>query len=359
MPARNPKKNRFLIAGVLIALAIATTAVLPPSLGRPPAHVEKAYLEVNGTRLGIFIAAKDPTRPVQLFLGGGPGIPEYFLESQHPTGLENHFVVAYLEYRGTSLSYDADLDPATMTTEQYLADVIEVTNQLRARFGCEKVYLMGHSFGTSIALQAAAQHPDLYHAYVAMAQIVDQPRSEVIAYHHMLERYRANGNEKMVKRFIDTPIESSPEAYERYFSSTLRDTAMHELGVGTTHEMNSVITGIFFPSLRTQVYTPGERINIWRGKAFAQSTAVVADSTRFNAFEQVPRIEIPIYFLAGRHDYTCYYGLQREYFEAVEAPVKAFYTFEDSAHSPLFEEPERARQILTTDVLTESTSLAD
>lgn len=51
------------------------------------------------------------------------------------------------------------------------------------------------------------------------------------------------------------------------FTSSLRDTTMHELGGGTTRHMRSVVTGILLPSLRTRVHTPMERINIWSGEA--------------------------------------------------------------------------------------------
>ena len=41
------------------------------------------------------------------------------------------------------------------------------------------------------------------------------------------------------------------------------------------------------------------------------------------------------------------------------APVKGFYTFERSAHSPMFEEPERTLTIIRDDVLTGGARLAD
>jgi pimeloyl-ACP methyl ester carboxylesterase len=303
--------------------------------------------------------AKNDTKPVLLFLGGGPGIPEYFLEQTYPTGLENEFIVCYMEYRGSSLSYTPDSSAETMTTEQYIADVVGVTNYLCNRFKQDKIYLMGHSFGTYIGIQTASQNPEFYHAYIAIAQIANQAESEKIAYTYMLEQYRSAENLKMAKKFESYPILSSDEAYGQYFTSSLRDTAMHELGVGTTHDMNSVISGIFFPSLRCTVYTPAERINIWRGKAFARATSVVADSAQFNAFNDVPALEIPIYFLAGIYDYTCSYSLQKEYYEQIQAPLKGFYTFENSAHSPLFEEPEKALSILLEDIVTGRNTLSD
>ena len=301
---------------------------------------------LNHGRLNMFIMAKNDSKPVLLFLGGGPGIPAYCMEQQYPTGLANEFVVCYVEYRGTSLSYHPDIAPETMTTAQYIADVVGVTKYLRTRFGQDKIYLMGHSFGTYIGLQTASRHPEFYHAYLAMAQITHQAESERIAYRYMREQYRSAGNGKMVKKFKNYPMLTSDEAYQSYFTSSLRDTAMHELGVGTMRNMNSVITSLFWPSLRCRVYTPAERIRIWRGKAFARATSVVADSARFNAFADVPALPIPIYFLAGIHDYTCHYSLQKAYCEQIQAPLKGFYTFAHSAHSPLFEEPEKALSIL-------------
>ena len=143
-----------------------------------------------------------------------------------------------------------------------------------------------------------------------------------------------------------------------YFVS-LRDTAMHELGVGTTHNMKSVITGIFLPTLQMTEFTPLERINIWRGKAFSSNTPVVQDSFNFNAFNEVCTLEIPIYIFAGIYDYTCCYSVQKDFYEQLEAPIKGFYTFTESAHSPLFEEPKHAIEIMVNDVLNQIVSMDD
>jgi pimeloyl-ACP methyl ester carboxylesterase len=73
----------------------------------------------------------------------------------------------------------------------------------------------------------------------------------------------------------------------------------------------------------------------------------------------VPRLEVPAYFLHGRHDYTCTHAEAKAYFDRLEAPVKGFYTFETSAHSPIVEEPEKALRILREDVLCGRSGLAD
>ena len=74
---------------------------------------------------------------------------------------------------------------------------------------------------------------------------------------------------------------------------------------------------------------------------------------------RLTRFDLPVYFLVGRHDFTANADLSRAYFDAIKAPVKGFYLFDDSAHSPLFEAPERARHILLQDVLRGMNVLAD
>ncbi len=303
----------------------------------------------------MFIMSKDATLPVLLYLHGG--MPDYFLTQKYPTGLEDYFTVVWWEQRGSGLSYSANIPPESMTLEQMISDTKEVTNYLRKRFGQEKIYLMGHSGGTFIGLQVAARAPELYHAYIGVAQMSYQLKSERLAYEYMLQQFKEKGNKKMVRKLESAPVTLTDGISDSYLS--LRDEAMHSLGVGTTHEMNSVITGIFLPSLTNREYTLIEKVNMWRGKSrsgvsILWDTILATDMTK-----EVPEIDIPVYFFHGIYDYTVSYILAKDYFEKLKAPLKGFYTFEQSAHSPLFEEPERLQQILQTDVLAGKNNLAD
>lgn len=358
MQRKRAYKRMIAFVVVMVILVALVMIIFPPSKGEMPQFQddngeilsdsisEKCYLEINGEKLGMILLAKDKNKPVLLVCGGGPGIPEYLLESGYPSTLSDEFVVCYLEYRGTGLSYNCDINIADMTTERYIADIAAVTNYLCERFSQKKIYILGHSFGSYAAIKTVQQYPEYYYAYIAMSQNCNQKESEYRAYDYMKSQYELLGNDKMAEKFEKIPIRESEEMYEEYFSSSLRDTAMHELGVGTTRDMNSAISGIFFPSLKCKAYTWQERINVWRGKAVSTQFPVVAESIQFNAFEEVPSLQVPIYFFAGQYDYTCCYSLQKEYYEQIDAPEKEFYTFEDSAHSPVYEEPERAQQIL-------------
>jgi len=351
---------------VLLVLALLLLGTLVLSPGKPKPFLddggqplsnsisEKVRVDINCVEQGMFIQGRNKGNPVLLYLHGG--LPDHFLNDRYPSGLEEVFTVVWWEQRGSGLSFDPNLPPETLNPEQLVSDTLALTDHLRARFGQNKIYLMGRSGGTFFGIQAAARAPERYHAYIAVAQISNQLESERLAHRYMLQRYKDEGNHKMAKRLAEAPVGDSaplPDAYLR-----IRDVAMHELGVGTTHDMNSVFTDIFLASLLHREYTLREKINLWRGKLFSSSrlwnTQLSTDLTR-----QVTRLDIPVYFLHGVYDYTVSYPLAKSYFDLLEAPVKGFYTFEHSAHTPFFEEPDRVREILRADVLTGTNDLAD
>lgn len=316
---------------------------------------EKIHININGVEQGMFIKSKDVTNPVLLYLHGG--MPDYFLTEKYPTGLEDYFTVVWWEQRGSGISYSPNIPRETLTPEQMISDTLEVTNYLRQRFGKEKIYLMGHSGGTFIGIQAAAQAPQLYYAYIGVAQMSNQLKSEKLAYDYMLQQFKANDNTDMVRKLEAAPVtmtDGTPDAYR-----ALRDPAMHSLGIGTTHDMNSVITGIVLPSWQSRDYTLPEKFHTWSAKANSGIAMLWGDMITTDLSKEMTTFEIPIYFFSGIYDYTVNYRLAKDYFEKLQAPVKGFYTFEESAHSPTFEEPEKVQKILLEDVLAGTNNLAD
>jgi len=98
---------------------------------------------------------------------------------------------------------------------------------------------------------------------------------------------------------------------------------------------------------------------MWVGKSHSGVSSLWEEMLSTNLMIQVPKLNIPVYFFGGVYDYTVSYALPKEYIEKMQVPIKGFYTFEQSAHSPIFEEPERVLKIIRADVLNESVSLAD
>ncbi len=367
--ARKVGHTMLLSLGVfLAAIVLLLVVLLALSPGRvkpvldldgkpvPGSLSEKAFVEINGVKQGMFIQSRNPGNPVLLYLHGG--MPDYFLTERYPTGLENDFTVVWWEQRGSGLSYSKDIPRESLTLDQMVTDTIAVTNYLRTRFHKDKIYLMGHSGGTFIGIQAAAQHPELYYAYIGVAQMANQLKSEKLAYDVMLAEFKLTGNADMVKKLEAVPVTMEggvPQAYV----AMLRDQAMHMVGGGTMHNMRSVVTGIVLPSFASPQYTLAEKINTWTGKSRSGVAALFGAMTTTDLSKTLPELIIPVYFLEGKYDLTCKYSVAKEYFDVLKAPLKGFYTFENSAHSPLFEEPEKVQQIMREDVLKGTNALAD
>lgn len=95
-------------------------------------------------------------------------------------------------------------------------------------------------------------------------------------------------------------------------------------------------------------YTVGEKFNLWRGKIQSGVSLLWDEALRTDLSEKLPEIGVPVYFLHGVYDYTCTYSQAKAYFEKLDAPLKGFYTFDASAHSPFMEEPEKTVKIMLT-----------
>jgi pimeloyl-ACP methyl ester carboxylesterase len=347
----------FVVAGIVLIMSPGKPKQLRDDNGKvlERSISEKLFLEINGVKQGMFIIGTDSSKPVLLYLHGG--LPDYFLSKIYPTGLEDYFTMVWWEQRGSGISFSPDIPDETKNPDQLVSDVITVSNYLRTRFGQEKIYLMGHSGGSFIGIKAVERFPDLYKAYIGVSQMSDQLSSEIEAYQFMLEKYRESGNKSMLRKLEGAPVNASTGTPKKYLF--LRDVAMHDLGIGTMHNMRSVMSGVFLPTFACRDYTISEKINMWRGKARSGVSMIWGTMLKSNLSDEIHEILIPVYFFHGVYDYTCSYKEARKFYNQLKAPVKGFYTFDLSAHSPIFEEPGKVQMIMESDVLRGRNDLAD
>ena len=134
----------------------------------------------------------------------------------------------------------------------------------------------------------------------------------------------------------------SPEFARSYRYETSE--RLEKYGIGMMHNKFSQ-AGLIRDFLFFGGYTLSEKMKYIKGIIFSLLNLwdkVVYD----NFFESSIVFEVPVYILQGKHDYQVSYTLARKYFDVIKAPDKAFYTFDNSAHSPHFEEREKFIQII-------------
>jgi pimeloyl-ACP methyl ester carboxylesterase len=134
-------------------------------------------VELNGVKQWISIRGTDIHNPVLLFLHGGPGSANLAkLRLQIPE-LEQNFIVVNWDQPGAGKSASLNFDYGTLSKERIFSDAHELVETLKVRFGVEKIYLMGFSWGTVIGLELAAQYPEDFVAYISVSQIVSPVES--------------------------------------------------------------------------------------------------------------------------------------------------------------------------------------
>ena len=173
------KGRRMLIWFIIItAFALAVFWSGPAPLEPADGINRLEAVELGGVKQWISIRGKNPNAPLLLFLHGGPGSANIAkLRIQTPE-LEKHFIVVQWDQRGAGKSFSPFANAAALTREQYVSDAHELVGWLKQRFGVEKIYLMGFSWGTVLGLTLASQYPDDFAAFIIVSEVVDYQTAE-------------------------------------------------------------------------------------------------------------------------------------------------------------------------------------
>lgn len=335
-------KSVVVALGLLVVVALAwalwpaSTPPITDDEGDPlPGSV--ASLEpvvIGGMEQWLLIRGRDTANPVLLWLHGGPGSSEMPVVPHYNGALEEEFVVVHWDQRGAGKSNPRDFDESTMTFEWFVRDARELTGYLKERFGKEKIYLLGHSWGSHLGLVLAHRYPEDYWAYVGVGQHVDAARSHRVAHEWLLERIRAEGDEGDLRklRALGPPPYRDHETFVEFVHLVSAYGGDYDVGMPK----------MIWIGLASPHYDLCDLVAWFRGANRGSGPMWdEPDYQYFDAFEAVPRLEVPAYFVNGEKDYNTPLAVTRAYFEALEAPAgKELVVFHQSAHTPFMAEPE-------------------
>lgn len=321
------------------AIRVATGAVKRGSI----ASLER--LRLGGIEQTVLLRGHDVTRPVLLFLHGGPGGSAMPLAHEFTSRLEEHFVVVHWDQRGAGKSYVADIPAASMTVEQFVQDCRELVQQLCRRFGQSKVYLVGHSWGTQLGILTVSRYPELFHAYVAVAQVVNVRQAEAISWQFALEAARAAHDHAAEARLS----RMHPPAYDGKVEDLLFQRAC-VARYGGTFFNPAIDKALFKKYFQSHEYSLLDLRRLKQGSNWSLSM-MWNQALEWDLPRQIPALEVPAFFLHGRCDRVTPTELVQDYVDRLDAPLKKLLWFERSGHCPLFEEPERFQQLLVGELL--------
>lgn len=311
---------------------------------------EKSIAKIESIQIGgidqyLITRGADSTKPVILFLHGGPGSPEIAFMRAGNEAIENDFVMVYWEQRGAGKTYSKDTPLESLNVEQFISDTKELSEYLIKRYRKEKIFILGHSWGSYLGILTAFHHPELYHAYMGTGQVGHQYIGEQISFEWTKEQAKklndAEGIEALnTIRFpeIDADIEDW-----LIFLGTERRYVM-KYGGGPVKEIRS-----FVPLLKlilgTDEYTLSEKLSAFKSSMISIEE-LWTEFIHVDLKEEIDSMRVPVFILQGKEDYQTPYDVAKEFFDQLKAPDKEFYTFENSSHSPPMEEVEKFNSIV-------------
>jgi pimeloyl-ACP methyl ester carboxylesterase len=317
--------------------------VVPGSI----AILEKVNL--NGSEQWVSIRGKDMNKPVLLFLSGGPGGSQLVTERRALGGLEDHFVVVNWEQPGAGKSFDA-VNRSTLSPERYVADGIELVQYLRKRFDEEKVYVLGESWGSVLGIWMVQRSPELFHAFIGTGQMVSFLETDTMCYEFALRVIENRGDDKKTERLKN----QGPPPYYGDGVAMKEAAFLMETFNYMNADSNIADDGFnTFQDLAGSEYGLYDKVNWFRG-ALETMNRVYPQLWGVDLREQANQIEVPVYFLIGRHDVNAPPVITEAYYELLTAPHKELIWFEHSGHNPWVTESARFVDVLVNTVLVQT-----
>jgi pimeloyl-ACP methyl ester carboxylesterase len=241
---------------------------------------ELQRIELGGFPQTVLLRGVDRRNPVLLYVHGGPGSAQLPIARLYSNELEKRFVVAHWDQRGAGASCEG-VDWRSLSLVRIVADAIELAEKLGPGDG---IFRIGHSWGSLVGALAVQRRPDLFRAYVGLGQLVERDAQEKISYDWVVEQARRAGDSKALAEL----------------ATRLRYTTCFERSL--------------------EVLLP--------------------DRLHVDLLTGMPRLEVPVFLFAGRHDYNTPFALVEPWASRLQAPHVELVWFEGAGHLIPIEAPE-------------------
>jgi len=322
-------------AAVFYSQMAAKTPLIKNENGATPVNSisELISVELNGRKEWISIRGFDKSKPVLLFLAGGPGGSQLAALRHEQGELEKHFVVVGWDQPGSAKSYGAAKGEA-LTPETYVEDGLALTAYLKERFSKEQIYIMGESWGSALGIFMIEKDPGSYAGFIGTGQMVAFLETEKIDYETAMAMAKEAGDAKTVQKLTENgpppytgrDVTFKSAVYLNYLSAAMmRNPAIQNAGYETLRDIFSPEYGIL------------DKINFVRGIVYTFN-GVYPQLYPVDLRVDYNKLPVPVYFFIGRHDINAPTALVQEYFDTLEAPKKELVWFERSGHSPWMNE---------------------
>jgi pimeloyl-ACP methyl ester carboxylesterase len=288
-------------------------------------------VSVGGMNQWLLLRSQDMTKPVVLFVHGGPGSVLMPYSHHFDSELLRSFNVVHWDQRYAGKSFSEKTPPSSLNINQYVSDCVDVIRYLVRHFKTGKVVLIGHSWGSVIGLLTAQRIPSLIRHYVAVSQLTDFNQIQL---HH----YQFAGQRAMALKDSDALVViNNMKGHLFTIDEFLNLSGLVMKYGGVFHSLDMRILDRVWQS--SPYYSDQDRENQIKGFRLSPKH-VWAELNQFKAEQAVKSLDVPIAFFQGEHDRVTYLEDVYSYFNSLRAlKGKKMVIFKNSGHFPFWEEP--------------------
>lgn len=286
----------------------------------------------------VSVRGADRRNPVLLHIHGGPGYVSIPMSWYFSRGWEEYFTVVQWDQRAAGKTFLLT-DPAkiapTLTPERMIADTEEIAAWARTQLGKEKIFVLGHSWGSYLGLQLAQRRPDWLYSYTGVCQLIDGPESERRGWRFAMDAARRDNNSDAIRELEAITPYGAPGR-----SIPIADIYVERKWVGFYGGVMAYRQGNSADGDLAQLspdYTDQEISHIWDGNKFA--TPYLLPGVIALNLTSMNKLSVPLVLFEGRHDRNVNSEVAAAWFETVQSPQKSLVWFEHSGHMPMTEEP--------------------
>jgi len=295
-------------------------------------------VRIGGINQSVSIRGTDRRNPVLLYIHGGPGYVSIPMSWWFSRGLEEYFTVVQWDQRAAGKTYLLT-DPAkvapTLTPDRMIADTEEMAAWARKEFGKDKIFVLGHSFGSFLGLQLAERHPEWLYAYIGVCQLIDGPESERRGWRFAMDGARRAGNAGAVGELEAIAPYGAPGRIIPIKDIYVERKWVSYYGGVMAYRRDNSADGDL--AQLSPDYSDQEIGHIWDGNKFA-TPYLLPEVVALN-LTSTSKLSIPLILFEGRHDRTVNSEVAATWYDTVKAPDKQLVWFEHSGHMPMTEEP--------------------
>lgn len=286
------------------------------------------FVAVGGIRQWLEIQGNGERHVLLLVHGGPGGSTRLAADAWKPW--QDHFTLVHWDQRGAGRTFAENGENCEpMTFDQIVGDGLEVAEFLCRQLGKQRIFVLGHSWGSAVAVHMVKRRPELFSAFVGTGMLVNFTQNEILNRAKLTRLAQARGDAESLATL--TRVGHPPYA-------DIED-------LGAVRQLGDRLLGgdgdspFPRPPVAPTNLTAEDRELGLRALYFS-CAALIRDLWEVDITALGPRFDIPFFILMGTHDQQTAIELAEAYFAQVEAPRKAFVRFEGCHHFVHYNRPQ-------------------